>query len=168
MPREQVVPVESEREQPTREILLDNDHGWVKHRPFIKRRYFLVIFGHLIKRHCSCQTMLWLHIRKDTLACSQPLSVCDAQKSLDSMTFGIWNTRDRSPKQGWMMDRHFGAAARQPISALPCPCCGGRMVSVRTPSGAITHGCSYCGAEIRRTAVATGTEEGLEPVDPVR
>jgi hypothetical protein len=66
------------------------------------------------------------------------------------------------------MNHHFGAAARQPVSALPCPCCGGRMVFKRTPpttSGAITHGCGYCGAEITRTAIPTGVEEGFDRTD---
>jgi hypothetical protein len=66
------------------------------------------------------------------------------------------------------MSHRFGATAHQPISALPCPCCGGRMVFKRaapTSSGAITHGCGYCGAEITRTKGATGGEEEFEPMD---
>jgi hypothetical protein len=68
------------------------------------------------------------------------------------------------------MSHRFGAAARQPISALPCPCCGGRMLFKRTapsPAGAITHGCGYCGAEITRTTVSA-VEEEFERVDRLR
>jgi hypothetical protein len=66
------------------------------------------------------------------------------------------------------MSHRFGAAARQPISALPCPCCGGRMVFKRmAPAEAITHGCGYCGAEITRTAGAAGEEE-FEGIDRLR
>jgi hypothetical protein len=63
------------------------------------------------------------------------------------------------------MSHPFGATAHRPISALPCPCCGGRMVfkgAVLTSSDAITHGCGYCGAEITRTKAATGIEEEFE------
>ena len=63
------------------------------------------------------------------------------------------------------MNHRFGGAARQPISALPCPCCGGRMVFKRTAptsSDAITHGCGYCGAEITRTTASAGVEEEFE------
>jgi hypothetical protein len=68
------------------------------------------------------------------------------------------------------MSHRFGAAAPQPMSALPCPCCGGRMVFKRTPStrsGAITHGCGYCGAEITRTT-ASAVEEEFERIDRPR
>jgi hypothetical protein len=37
-----------------------------------------------------------------------------------------------------------------------------------TPSGAITHGCGYCGAEITRTKGATGGEEEFEPMNRAR
>jgi hypothetical protein len=66
------------------------------------------------------------------------------------------------------MNHRFEPGARQPISALPCPCCGGRMVfkrTVPTPSGDVTHGCGYCGAEITRTTASTGVEEGFK--DPL-
>ena len=66
------------------------------------------------------------------------------------------------------MNHRFGAAAHQRISALPCPCCGGRMVFKRTASSdAITHGCGYCGAEITRTK-STGVEEEFERMNRVR
>lgn len=69
------------------------------------------------------------------------------------------------------MNHHFGAAAHQPISTLPCPCCGGRMVFKQTaPSAAnaIIHGCGYCGAEITRTVAARPVEEpeALEGIEP--
>jgi len=69
------------------------------------------------------------------------------------------------------MNHRFGAAAHQRISALPCPCCGGRMVFKRTAptsSDAITHGCGYCGAEITRTKASTGVEEEFERMNRVR
>jgi predicted RNA-binding Zn-ribbon protein involved in translation (DUF1610 family) len=69
------------------------------------------------------------------------------------------------------MNHRFGAAAHQSISALPCPCCGGRMVFKRTTqpsSDAITHGCGYCGAEITRTKGSTGVEEEFERMNRLR
>jgi len=69
------------------------------------------------------------------------------------------------------MNHRFGATAHQPISALPCPCCGGRMVFKGTPltsSDAITHGCGYCGAEITRTKASTWVEEEFEHKNRVR
>jgi hypothetical protein len=63
------------------------------------------------------------------------------------------------------MNHRFGATVHQPISALPCPCCGGRMVfkgTALTSSDAITHGCGYCGAEITRTKALSDVEEEFE------
>jgi hypothetical protein len=68
------------------------------------------------------------------------------------------------------MNHRFGTGVRRPISALPCPCCGGRMLFKRTtpaPSDAITHGCGYCGAEITRTT-AVAVEEEFERTERLR